>query len=187
MAIKDLGIDKSWTLFLDRDGVINHKLPDDYVKKIDEFQFLPLSDRAIAALNRIFGLTIIVTNQQGIGKGLMKDNDLSVVHDFMLQGIKNAGGKIDRIFFCRELASNKPQNRKPEIGMALQAKKEFPQIIFEKCLMVGDSLSDLQFGRNAGMKTVLVSGNRSRLGEEYINNADFIVSDLMELSRRLQK
>lgn len=187
MAIKDLGIDKSWTLFLDRDGVVNHKLPDDYVKKIEEFQFLPFSEEAIAELNQIFGFTILVTNQQGIGKGLMKVEDLCSVHDFMVQGIKKAGGKIDRIFFCPDLASENTHNRKPEIGMALQAKKEFPQIDFNKSLMVGDSLSDMQFGRKAGMRTVLVSGGRSRLSDEFIKNADFIVSDLKELSNRLKK
>lgn len=187
MAIKDLGINKSWTLFLDRDGVINHKLPDDYVKNIDEFQFIQFSAEAVAELSKVFGLILIVTNQQGIGKKLMAESDLEMVHTHMMQGIEEAGGRIDKIYFCPELAEAKPKDRKPEIGMALKAKKDFPGIDFSKSLMVGDSLSDLQFGRKAGMKTVLVSGYRSQLTDEFVENADFIVSNLWELSKRINK
>lgn len=187
MALKDLGIDKSWTLFLDRDGVINHKLPDDYVKNINEFQFIQYSAEAIAELSKFFGRLLIVTNQQGIGKKLMTESDLHVVHRHMMEGIAEAGGKIDKIYFCPELAGDHPKDRKPEIGMALKAKNDFPQIDFAKSLMVGDSLSDLQFGRKAGMKTVLVSGYRSQLTDELIENADFIVSNLWELSNRIKK
>lgn len=185
MAIKDLGIDISWTLFLDRDGVINHKLPDDYVKKISEFQFIQFSVEAIAEFSKIFGRIVIVTNQQGIGKKLMSENHLDIVHEHMMEGIVEAGGRIDKIYHCPHLAADQSEDRKPEIGMALKAKVDFPEIDFSRSLMVGDSLSDLQFGRKAGMKTVLVSGYHSRLSEEFVSNADFIINDLQELSNRL--
>ena len=81
MDIKDLQIDKQWTLFLDRDGVINRKLDNDYVKKIEEFSFLEGSQEAIATFNLLFGRIVVVTNQQGIGKGLMSKQDLKKVHD----------------------------------------------------------------------------------------------------------
>lgn len=187
MAIKDLGIDENWTLFLDRDGVINHKLPDDYVKNIQEFQFIQYSAEAVAELGKIFGRVLIVTNQQGIGKRLMTDKDLELVHNHMMEVLREAGGRIDKIYHCPHLVAENSEYRKPEIGMALKAKEDFPEIDFSRSLMVGDSLSDLQFGRNAGMKTVWVSGYRSKLNDDFIENADFIVTDLRELANRIKK
>ena len=75
-------IDKSWTLFLDRDGVINKKLENDYVKTIDEFEFLPQVLEAIKQFSSHFQKIVIVTNQQGISKKLMTENDLEKVHQY---------------------------------------------------------------------------------------------------------
>jgi len=64
-------IDKSWTLFLDRDGVINKKIDNDYVKAWEQFEFLPGVIEALKILSAKFGKIIIVTNQQGVGRQLM--------------------------------------------------------------------------------------------------------------------
>lgn len=149
-------VDAHWTLFLDRDGVINERLPGAYVKHPDEFTFLPGAIEAIVSMNRLFGTTLVVTNQQGIGKGLMTAADLHVVHEEMQASVKAAGGNFDAIFYCPELAAGDPPCRKPNPGMAMQAKAQFPIIDFERSVMVGDSPSDMEFGERLGMKTVFI-------------------------------
>lgn len=157
MTLKHLNIDKSWTLFLDRDGVINKKLDNDYVKHWIEFEFLEGSIDAIKYLESIFGRIVVVTNQQGIGKKLYRIEDLELIHKNMLYEIEYHGGRIDKVYFSPYLSSENHPSRKPGIGMALEAKKDFPEIDFSKSLMVGDSMSDMEFGRTAGMVNVYIS------------------------------
>ncbi len=145
-----------WTLFLDRDGVINRRLVDDYVKTLDEFEFLPGVLDAISVFSKKFKQIFIVTNQQGVGKGLMTKEDVDLIHSQMLSEISTNGGSINQIYVCPDLASANSPNRKPEIGMALQAQKDFPGVDFSKSIMVGDSKSDMQFGRKAGMICVFI-------------------------------
>ena len=97
-------INSEWTLFLDRDGVINKKIDNDYVKQISEFEFLPNALKAIVSFSKIFGRIIVVTNQQGIGKGLMRAKDLELVHHHLSDAVSNAGGKIDAVYYAPQLA-----------------------------------------------------------------------------------
>ncbi|KAA3646937.1 MAG: HAD family hydrolase [Bacteroidetes bacterium] len=175
MDIKDLGVDKTWTLFLDRDGVINEKLENDYVKNLAEFKFIKGAKEAIVAFSKIFGRIVVVTNQQGIGKGIMSHEELKIVHDYMQEEIEKAGGKLDQIYYCPELAAANAPCRKPNIGMAEQAQKDFPEIDFEKSIMIGDSVSDIEMGVKTGMFTVFISsGKKSEL-------ADWKVGSLSDL------
>lgn len=151
------GIDSSWTLFLDRDGVINKRLPNDYVKKWAEFEFFEDFLSALAKANSIFKTIVIVTNQQGIGKGKMTVKMLAEVHEQMLSRIADSGGRIDKIYVCPDLKTTKPKCRKPETGMAEQAKKDFSSIDFSKSIIVGDSASDIEMGKRLGMKRVFVT------------------------------
>lgn len=157
MTLNDLSIDPSWTLFLDRDGVINKKLEDDYVKHWIEFEFIEGTMDALKFLHKQFGHIVVVTNQQGIGKRLYRTEDLELIHKNMLYEIGFYGGRIDKVYFSPYLAAENHPSRKPGIGMALQAKTDFPAIDFHKSVMVGDSLSDMEFGRAAGMKTIFIS------------------------------
>lgn len=154
-------IDKSWTLFLDRDGVINVRLVNDYVKSPDEFSFTDGTLQALQILSGLFGRIIIVTNQRGIARGLMTENDLTSVHSVMTKDISLAGGRIDAIYHCPHDTSEGCLCRKPAIGMALRAKEDFPEIDFARSIMVGDSRSDMAFGENAGMKCVYISSDGS--------------------------
>jgi histidinol-phosphate phosphatase family protein len=149
-------------LFLDRDGVINKHLPGDYVKNIAQFEFLPGVLDAIIKFNHFFSRIVIVTNQQGIGKNLYSEKDLNEVHQFMTTKIKEAGGTIDAIYFCPSLEIENPICRKPNVGMGLQAKRDFPDIDFKQSVMIGDSMSDMQFGRNLGMFTILISSDADK-------------------------
>lgn len=152
-------INKDWTLFLDRDGVINVRIVDGYVTKIDEFEFLPNVLDAFKIFNEKFARIIIVTNQQGVGKGIMKNEDVENVHLYMIQQVTNNGGRIDKVYFCPQLKSVADNYRKPNPQMAYFAKNEFPDIDLEKSVMIGDMDSDIEFGKNAGMKTVFVGDN----------------------------
>ena len=157
MHLKDYSFDNSWTLFLDRDGVINERLIGDYVKNPDGFRFIDGVPEALAGLSKIFGLIIIVTNQQGIGKGLMTEEDLRIIHDNMIDGIEEAGGCINKIYHAPHLERDDSSLRKPNTGMALQAQIDFPEIDFHRSVMVGDGLHDMEFGRLLGMLRVFIS------------------------------
>ena len=151
-------IDRSWTLFIDRDGVINRKRDHDYVKRWEEFIFIDGSLAALKHFKSIFGRQIIVTNQRGIDKDLMTEEDLGLIHQKMLGEISKAGGNIDRIYYCPFHPENDHQGwRKPKLGMAKAAKKDFPAIDFQRSIMIGDAWSDMLFGRNAGMFTIWIS------------------------------
>ncbi len=147
-------VDDSWTLFLDRDGTINKRIMDGYVTEVSQFEFLPDVLDAIAALTQWFNRLIIVTNQQGVGKELMTLEDLNAIHDHMMLVITEHGGQIDQILSCTHLADSLNNCRKPSPSMALQAEGMFPDIKFEKSIMIGDTPSDMQFGHNCGMKSV---------------------------------
>lgn len=157
MILKSSNIDKNWTLFLDRDGVINKRLENDYVKTLEEFEFLEGVPEALKDLKDLFGKIIVVTNQQGIAKGLYSENDLNIIHHYMTDEIEKHEGRIDKVYFSPHLAADNHPWRKPGIGMALQAKIDFPEIDFTKAVMIGDSISDMHFGRKTGMKTVFIS------------------------------
>lgn len=180
MTLKDLHIDKTWTLFLDRDGVINQKLDNDYVKHTTEFEFLDGVHLALKKLNSVFGHIVIVTNQQCIGKNIIRVEDLELIHKNMLYEINFLGGRIDKIYFSPYLAAENHPTRKPGIGMAVQAQQDFPAINFNHSIIVGDSMSDMEFGRNAGMKTVYISEQ-----DKTDERIDFNYRSLFEFSEQL--
>ncbi len=148
-------IDKSWTLFLDRDGVINVEKYEDYIYKYDEFVFYEGVTEAIRIATERFGRIVIATNQRGVGRGLMTEEALNDIHKNMQNDIALAGGKIDKIYYCIALDNDSPC-RKPNTGMAIAAKTDFPEIDFSRSVMVGNNISDMEFGRNAGMHTVFL-------------------------------
>lgn len=148
-------IDDTWTLFIDRDGVINYEKKEDYILNWSEFRFYEGVQEAMQILSSIFSTIIVVTNQRGVGKGLMTLDELQVIHDNMTQEITVASGRIDKIYFCTSL-NNDCFERKPNPGMAHLAQKDFPHIEFSKSLMIGNKLSDMGFGKNAGMYTIYV-------------------------------
>lgn len=184
MSLKDLKIDKTWTLFLDRDGVMNVRLIDDYVKTPEDFTFIERVPEAIRELSSKFGRIIVVTNQQGIGKGLMNESDLKKVHNKMLTGINEIGGKIDKIYFSPFKKEENNITRKPQVGMALQARNEFPEINFKKSVMLGDSISDIIFGKRLKMKTVFVSEDFALINKNF-KIIDFTVKSLYEFSEKI--
>ena len=156
MNLTHLQINKSWTLFLDRDGVINERVVGDYVKQVHEFVFTHNALLAIKKLSQLVGRAIVVTNQQGIGKGLYTHAALAQVHAHMLSNVTAVGATIDAVYYAPDLAADNNLLRKPNIGMPLQAQQQFTTINFAKSIMIGDSLSDMQMGRNIGALCIWV-------------------------------
>lgn len=174
------GIDSSWTLFLDRDGVINQRKWGGYIQTREEFVFLDGVKEAIAVFSERFRYIFVVTNQQGIGKGLMTVRNLEEIHRYMSGEIEAAGGKLTKCYFAPELKQENSSLRKPNSGMALQAAKDYEGIDFAKSVMVGDTDSDIEFGKRLGMKTV-----RVKTDEPENTEADLVVNSLKELSKLL--
>jgi histidinol-phosphate phosphatase family protein len=160
----------NWTLFLDRDGVINEEPPVEqiYVNKLSQFHLYPDSLEAIKIMDTLFENVVIATNQRGVFRGLTPLEELNKIHAFLLEEVQKSGGRIDKIYYAAEGDDDHP-NRKPNSGMAHQAKADFPHIEFSRSVMIGNNLSDMQFGRNVGMKTILLT---TTLSETKIQLAD---------------
>lgn len=149
-------IDKSWTLFIDRDGVINHEKKEDYILNWEEFRFYEGVEKAFQKLAGKFGKIIIVSNQRGVGKQLMTEHDLRTIHQNMQNAIEAAGGRIDKIYYCTS-TDNKHPDRKPNPGMAFHAKNYFDSVDLSRSLIIGNKPSDMLFGKNAGIYSVFLA------------------------------
>ncbi len=181
MNLHDLNIDKTWTLFLDRDGVINKKIDNGYVLNLEMFEWIEGSREAIVTLSNIFGRVIVVTNQQGIGKKLMTENDLEKIHSFMKTEIEVSGGRIDAFYFSQHLKEENNAMRKPGTGMLLKAKHDFPEIDFKKSIMVGDSISDMQMAEKLQLLKVWIGTAK----KTYLS-ADITENSLLDFSLTLK-
>lgn len=185
MKIPFQSINSEWTLFLDRDGVINHQKENGYINFADEFEFYEGVKEAIAVCTLHFGRIIIVTNQRGVGKGITTLENLHSIHEKMSAEIQEAKGRIDAVYFCTD-TSNESPCRKPNTGMALQAKSTFPEIDFSKSIMIGNSLSDLQFGKNLGCYTVFLCTTNKEPNPQIKENADLLLDNLVAFSGLLK-
>lgn len=185
MNWKNLHINSGWTLFLDRDGVINRKIDGDYVRNLPQFEWLPGVQEALKKLASVFGRIIIVTNQQGVGKGLMSGEDVESIHAYIINQVKKTGGRIDHVYYSPHLKQENSDFRKPGIGMALQSKRDFPEIDFTRSIMVGDSVSDMEFGKIAGMITVFITNGKTL--PEQANLIDHSYVDLSEFTSKFSQ
>ena len=149
-------IDEHWTLFLDRDGVINEEKEQSYIFHYGEFAFYEGGLEALQLLAGVFPRIVVVTNQRGVGKGLMTAGDLADIHAQMVAAATAAGGRIDAVYYCDSMSNDHP-HRKPNPGMALAARQDLPDIDFSRSIMVGNNLSDMEFGRNIGAATIFVT------------------------------
>lgn len=168
-------------VFFDRDGIVNERIVGDYVKSIKEFQFIPDFFTTFQIVLSCDCYSFLVSNQQGIGKGLMTEHDLQEIHHFMnLKLISITDYTFDEIFFCSSLDEQNDYRRKPNPGMIIEAIGKY-KLDKTKCIFIGDSLSDVKAGKNAGIKTILIS--RESLMED--EKADYQFDSLKELNSNL--
>ncbi len=171
------------SLFLDRDGVINCRTPGDYIRSPEAFEPVPGLGEAMHLLAGLFGRIVVVTNQAGIGKGLMTEADLAAIHQKMHEVVEAAGGRIDRAYHCPHPPAVGCDCRKPKPGMARQAQVDFSDIDFVQSWMVGDSASDLEFGLRLGMRTVLIEGKTDDEALLATMKPDFRFASLLDFAR----
>ncbi len=169
------------TVFLDRDGVINRKMPEgQYVRSLHEFHLLPGVPQAIARLNRAGSRVIVVSNQRGISLGLYTVDDVNTMHAELQSELAHHGASVDAFYFCPH-GKDVCNCRKPLPGLYEQAVAAFPEIAPAASVMVGDSLSDIEFGRRLGMRTVFITADpthRKPGAEKAMELASLHVADL---------
>jgi D-glycero-D-manno-heptose 1,7-bisphosphate phosphatase len=172
------------TFFFDRDGIVNQRIVGSYVTSVDDFVFISDIFPLFQMVKDAGFLTVLVTNQQGIGKGLMTEDDLAAIHNMMQERLRNeTGSAFDDIYFAgeRDLSSKSGccgdimagSRRKPSPAMLLEAHERW-RIDFAASWMLGDSRSDAEAGRAAGARTILV-------GDFLPDEADVVVPSLRAL------
>jgi histidinol-phosphate phosphatase family protein len=145
------------TVVLDRDGVLNKKPPRaQYVRNWDEFEWLPGAKEALRLLKENGYRVIIVSNQAGIGRGVMTETDLGDIHERMEQEAKESGGHIEAIYYCRHDWDAGCECRKPKPGMLFQAQRDL-NLDLTRTLFVGDDERDAEAAEAAGCPFVLAS------------------------------
>jgi D-glycero-D-manno-heptose 1,7-bisphosphate phosphatase len=171
------------TVFLDRDGVINQKMPEGrYVSSWSEFHMLAGVPQAIGRLNRAGVRVVVISNQRGVALGLYSTADVEAIQAALQQILLGYGAHLDGFYFCPH-EKGQCNCRKPLPGLFEQAAARFPGITAESSAMIGDSLSDIEFGRRLGMLTVFIEGDRERRkpgGEAARDLASLHFADLPE-------
>lgn len=174
------------TLFLDRDGVINREREKDYVKKWSEFEFEEGVFEALQMLQKYFSRLLIVTNQRGVGAGLMHQSDLDDIHHRMQDEFKKQGIIISKIYSATDEDRNSIK-RKPHPYMGLCAKEDFPDINFSDSFIAGNTASDMAFGKGLGLKTVYIDDKKLITDVTEILNADFEADSLLIFAQKIDQ
>ena len=141
-------------VFLDRDGIINKKVPvKDWVKNVDELVYLPKVKEVISMIKRKGYLVIITSNQSGINRGIIKKENIEKINEKLK---KDLG--VDAIYYCPHLPDENCGCRKPKTGLIEKAVKDF-NIDIKNSWFIGDNDYDMIAGKSAGCKTLMVDGN----------------------------
>ena len=166
--------------FLDRDGIINERAPaSDYVRSWSEFRFKDGALDMLAALREAGYRLAVITNQQGVGKGLVDAEALRRMHERMRAEAERRGGGIDGVFVCPHLATARCACRKPKPGLIHRALRRLGYPVdLERSWMVGDAPSDVQAGQRAGLRTLLVGASPEQVRQAAPTAAVLEVADI---------
>jgi D-glycero-D-manno-heptose 1,7-bisphosphate phosphatase len=168
-------------VFLDRDGVINHKAPEgEWITRWEDLRFLPRVADAISVLKRAGFRVVVISNQRCVARGLISSHDLELIHQRMCTALARDGAGIDAIYYCPHEKDVFCDCRKPAPGMLLRAQHEHG-IDLSASWMVGDSESDIATGKNAGCRTVLLLLNR----HSEASAADLVARSLLEATHKI--
>jgi len=147
------------TVFLDRDGVINRKMPEgEHVTAWEKFVLLDRVPQALLRLKQAGLRILVVTNQGGVSRGLYSSHNVEYIHAKLNQILGNYAAQIDGFYYCPH-GKKECDCRKPLPGMFESARRDFPEIEAATSVMIGDSLSDIEFGKNLGMRTIFIEGD----------------------------
>lgn len=171
------------TIFLDRDGVISQFTPNDYVKTWNEFRFLPGALRGLGMLFSHGYRIVVISNQAGVSKGIFSMENLNDITLKMEREAEKAGTVFAAVYYCIHAPEENCECRKPRPGLLQRAKRELGGIIFGETFFVGDTDIDIEAGKAAGTKTILVLSGKTRTAEETLGwkaRPDFVASGLEE-------
>ncbi|MBU4251592.1 MAG: HAD-IIIA family hydrolase [Candidatus Omnitrophica bacterium] len=175
-------------VFLDRDGVIN-KYPGDrlYVTSLRKFRFLPRAKEAIALLSGAGFKVFVASNQAGVGKGIYSQKILDAITVKMLTDINEAGGRIDRVYYCTHRKEAGCPCRKPKPGLLKKAAREF-KVNLKKAYFVGDTIRDVLTAHAVGAKSILILSGKEKLSNQrnWEAKPDFVFKDLLEAAKFLK-
>jgi D-glycero-D-manno-heptose 1,7-bisphosphate phosphatase len=178
-------------VFLDRDGVITQE-PPHYAHKVSQLKLVPKSADAIRLLNENGFLVVVACNQAGIARGYYREEDAILFNQAMKDNLAREGARIDAMYYCPHHPEAKIERyrvncncRKPEPGMLIRAEKELNLDLMQS-FMVGDKLSDIEAGKRAGCKTIMV---RTGQGVEELKakqvECDYVANDLYDAVRHM--
>lgn len=149
-------------LFLDRDGVINVSPRSRFITDWKQFQFCKGTLQALRMIRRHGFRVIIISNQSGVGRGIMSRTQLTEITDKMKKTIQQAGGKLDAVYYCTHRPKEGCSCRKPAVGLLKRAAQKF-SINLTRSFIVGDDERDIVMGHRAGCRTILaLSGKQTR-------------------------
>ena len=169
-------------LFLDRDGTINEEIL--YLHDVKELRILPNSIPGIRKFQDMGYRVVIISNQPGIGMGYYTKQDFYRINREILKNLSADGILVDKIYFCPHSKSEKCECRKPGQALVQRAKEEL-NLDLSRSVFIGDKTSDMETGRRAGMKTVLVrTGFRGEDGE-FPGDPDFRADDILDAARQV--
>lgn len=162
---------KNKACFLDRDGVINEEAG--YIRSPEQLKAFPFAGEAIKLLNEKGIKAIVVTNQSGIGRGYFDQKILDEIHRKLRRELAKEGAFLDAIYYCPHHPGDGCHCRKPKTGLFLKAAMDF-NLDLGQCYTIGDKLTDLEAGREAGTKTILVL---TGYGKEVLSNEEDPIFD----------
>ena len=175
-----------YTVFLDRDGVINVD-SSDYIKTESEFSFIDKSPEAIAMLTDAGINVIVITNQSAIARKFTTIKELEKIFNKMKTGVVDVGGIIKDIFYCPHMPTAGCNCRKPAPGLIFQAKEKYDIDLQNSC-MVGDSAKDIECAKNAGCGlSVLVKTGNGEKAKQLLSDKDispdFVAENLFDAAK----
>jgi D-glycero-D-manno-heptose 1,7-bisphosphate phosphatase len=154
--------------FLDRDGVLNERpKPHEYVQTWDQFRFVPGVVPMLHGLVEHGYELVVITNQQGVGKGVMSAEALQAIHATMAQALRDQGIALAHVLHCPHREQDQCFCRKPQPGLIHRAVNESPYLIdLPRSILIGDSQSDILAGRSAGVGTLVYLGGAESAGAD---------------------
>ncbi|HNX90328.1 MAG TPA: HAD family hydrolase [Candidatus Omnitrophota bacterium] len=181
-------------VFLDRDGVINkdgHGWTEySYITRPEDFYFLNNVFKALKKFRDHGYKCVVISNQQGVGKGYFTEKQLKEVTAYMMDKVAENGGMIDRAYYCIHTKEEKCNCRKPDTGLFLRAEKDLNiPIVSGEYFFVGDTERDMEAGKKAGLRTVLVLSGKAKAGDEaeWAFKPEFVCEDLLEAFDIIEK
>lgn len=170
------------TVLLDRDGVINRRIENGYVSSWEQWGFLPGALEGLRLLRENGFRTLVVSNQAGVGKGLVSESRLRAITARFLKEVEKHGGRIQKVYYCTHRQEEACECRKPRPGLLIKAQKEF-RFHFADAFMVGDSENDLRAAREVGCRAILISNGRRARPAGFPYKAVEAFPDLLQAAR----